>query len=118
MPHTVLIVEDDAPLRQFFRHTLALAGYRVLEAGDGLTALQILDTEPVDLVVLDLGLPTVSGHVVHADIAARAQNVPILVVTGSNAKLRELQGTCVMRKPVMPDELLVAVRECLQTRNS
>ena len=116
MPDTVLIIEDDAPLRQSFRHTLSLAGYRVLEAGDGLTALQILDTEPIDVVVLDLGLPTLSGHVVHADVAARAPDVPVLIVTGTEAKLRDLVPARVMRKPVMPDELLAAVSNCLQSR--
>jgi DNA-binding response OmpR family regulator len=58
VPRTILIVEDNDDLRRMFRTALHFDGFQVLEAGDGLTALHILDTvPPPDLVLLDLGLP-------------------------------------------------------------
>jgi len=58
---TILVVEDDDDVRRFYRSALTMAGFRVVEAHDGLPALRRLDDSPPDLVVLDLGLPTVSG---------------------------------------------------------
>jgi DNA-binding response OmpR family regulator len=112
---SILIVEDNEDLRRMYRFSLALAGFDVREAGDGLDALQALDREPPALVILDLGLPDVSGQVVRQEIAAQAQTreVPILVVTGSTARLDELDVACVLRKPVAPDGLVAAVRKCL-----
>ena len=113
---TILVVEDDLDLRRMFRTALALEGYRVLEAGDGLDALRLLDGHDIDLVVLDLVLPLVSGHVVLQDVAARAvtQNVPVVVVvTGSPGPHDDLQASCVLLKPVTPERLVQTVRRCL-----
>jgi DNA-binding response OmpR family regulator len=52
---TVLIVEDDADLRRMFRTALTYEGFTVREASNGLGALRILDSDPPDLVLLDLG---------------------------------------------------------------
>src|SRR3954467_3176946 len=71
---TILVVEDDPELRHLFRTALTLAGYRVLETGDGLQALRLIDTTSPDAVVLDLGLPLVSGQAVLQDVAGRAHS--------------------------------------------
>jgi DNA-binding response OmpR family regulator len=81
----VLIVEDDLDLRRMFKTALHFHGFEVLEAGDGLGALRALDRDGIDLVVLDLGLPVVNGHVVLQEVAAQAhtRDVPVvIVVTG------------------------------------
>lgn len=98
-----------------FRTALKLAGYQVKEAGDGLEALRILDADPPDLVVLDLGLPLVSGHVVRQDIAAQAhtRHIPVVIVTGMSGHHERLEVACVLRKPVTPDQLVVTVHKCL-----
>jgi DNA-binding response OmpR family regulator len=110
---TILIVEDDADLRRLYRLTLALGGFQVQEAADGLEALHLIDLSPPDLVVLDLVLPTVSGFTVQQEIAAHAhtRSIPIVVVTGSESTLDEVP--CLLRKPVDPDRLLEVVRTCL-----
>jgi DNA-binding response OmpR family regulator len=116
-PATVLIVEDDLALRRMYRAALALSGFNILEADDGLTALHLLDLRSIDIVVLDLMLPTMSGLVVQQEIAAHAhtRNIPIVVVTGSDLSLDHLDIPCVLRKPVSPDALVDAVRSCLAT---
>jgi CheY-like chemotaxis protein len=113
---TLLIVEDDTELRHLFRTALSLGGYRVQEAGDGLEALKLLDSNPPDLVVLDLGLPLVSGHEVREEIAAQAhtRHIPIVVVTGSPVVPATLDVACVLYKPVSVDELLRTVTRCIE----
>jgi len=112
---TVLVVEDDPALRRMYRTALALAGFDVLEADDGLAALHFLDHRVPDVVVLDLMLPTISGLVVQQEIAAHAhtRSIPIVVATGSNLSLDHLDVPCVLRKPVSPESLVDAVRACL-----
>lgn len=113
--HKVLVVEDDDDLRLIFRSALALAGYAVQEAADGLDALRHIDSDPPDLIVLDLALPFLSGFAVQQEVAAHAhtRRVPIVIVTGSAQDLAHLQVACVLRKPVESSELLRTVRRCL-----
>lgn len=112
---TVLIVEDDVPLRRMFRQALTVAGYDVREAGDGLFALRQIEAQAPDLLVLDLGLPTLSGYAVQQEIAARPnlRHIPIVVVTGLNVRAKALDVSCVLPKPVTPDELVRVVGRCM-----
>ena len=113
---SVLIVEDDHELRRMYRHALGLAGYSVNDTSDGISALRIIEQHRPDLIVLDLGLPLLSGLDVQQEIAAHAQTRDILVVivTGSSAKLDGIGVACVLRKPVLPDEVVAAVRRCFE----
>lgn len=112
---TILIVEDDEDLRRLFRTALTLDGYHVVEASNGIEALQRIDQAPPDLVVLDLLLPGVSGLVVHQEIAAQAltRHIPIVVITGSPLADASMKVACFLRKPVDPDRLVESVRTCL-----
>lgn len=112
----ILVVEDDHELRQLYRRALVMEGFDVREANNGYTALVMLETHNPDLIVLDLGLPVVSGHYIQQEIAARseARRIPVLVVTGSTDDLSRLDVECVLRKPIAPDELVDAARRCLR----
>jgi DNA-binding response OmpR family regulator len=116
----ILIVEDDADLRRIYRVALVLSGFEVLEAGDGLDALRQLDADPADAVILDLGLPFISGFTVREEIAAQAslRHIPVIVVTGSADSLDQLNVACILRKPVVPEELATAVGRCLAAAES
>lgn len=94
---------------------LAFAGFRVLEAGNGLHALRVADAETLDLVVLDLGLPIISGEVVREELAIQTatRDLPVIVVTGRSGPYESLDATCVLVKPVTPERLIDAVRGCL-----
>jgi DNA-binding response OmpR family regulator len=111
----ILIVEDDVDLRRMFRAALSMAGYEVEEAGDGLEALYAIENRPPDLVVLDLVLRALDGISVQQELAARAvtSHIPIVVVTGSTLDTSTLDVACVLRKPVLPDDLIKTVRQCL-----
>lgn len=111
----ILIVEDDTALRRFFRISLAMAGFEVEEASDGIDALHLIENRAPDLVVLDLVLRALDGISVRQELASRAvtRDIPIVIVTGSAIDTSMLDVACVLRKPVSPDELVRAIRQCL-----
>ena len=110
----VLLVEDDEDLRRMFRTALVLEGFDVYEAANGYDALSVLEQDPTDLVVLDLGLPRLDGLSVLEEIQATTQNLPVVIVTGSDLDLANVDVDCVLRKPVSPDTLVKTVRQCLE----
>jgi DNA-binding response OmpR family regulator len=111
----ILIVEDDEGLRKLWRTALAFAGFEVMEAGDGIHALRVLDAYLPDLVVLDIGLPKLDGISVQQEIAAQAvtRHVPVVIVTGSTDELGHLDVPCILRKPVAIEGLIQTIRKCL-----
>ena len=111
----IMIVDDDADLRRMFRMTLTIAGYVVQEAGDGVEALQLIENDPPDLVVLDLMLRALDGISVQQELASRAltRDIPIVIVTGSSLDPVGNNVACVLHKPVIPDDLVRTVAVCL-----
>lgn len=116
---SILIVEDDHDLRRMFRLALSVAGYAVSETADGISALRFVELLKPDMVILDLGLPLLSGLDVQKEIAAHAQTRQILVVvvTGSAAALDDAGVNCVLRKPVTPDHLVAVVGQCFASHS-
>ena len=112
---SVLVVEDDEHLRHFYRTALTMSGFQVREARSGFEALRMLDASPVDIVVLDLMLPGVDGFMVRQELAAHpyTRSVPIVIVTAAGGDLDYLDVPCILRKPVTADQLLYAIRRCL-----
>ena len=110
----MLVVEDDVQLRAMYRTALRMAGFFLQEAGDGFDALRAPDADPPDVVVLDLGLPLLSGHAVRQEIAAQAhtRHIPVVVGTDLPDPL-QIDCDCLLRKPVSPDQLVQAVEKCL-----
>ena len=93
-PRRVLIVEDEAPIRELLRLHLSLAGFGVDEIGDGAAALDRLRAERYDLVVLDLMLPGLDGITLCRAIRAQGPNVatPLLMVTARDTESDKVLG--------------------------
>jgi DNA-binding response OmpR family regulator len=114
---TVLIVEDDAALRTFYKSVLTLEGYAVLTAEDGLDALKRIEEQAVAAVVLDLGLPRLRGEDVGREIAAHdgKREIPVIVVTGGDVSTIDPDDfACVLTKPITAEALVRAVKNCLR----
>jgi DNA-binding response OmpR family regulator len=109
---TVLVVEDDPELRDGLSVLLAQAGYAVATAGDGVEALACLRaTSLLQLIVLDLMLPTMDGFEfrVHQLQDANLASIPVVVLSGGDDLERKAQGLgaiATLRKPLDPDALL------------
>jgi two-component system, OmpR family, response regulator len=113
---TILLVEDDGHLRRLLSLALRLEGYLTLEASDGLTAISMLERFRVDAVILDLVLPGIDGIAVRHEMNAHqsTRSLPVIVITGSETPIEQLEPACLLRKPVTPDEVIGAVARCLR----
>ena len=116
----LLVIDDDVAVRAARRGTLADAGYAVLEAGDGATALEILSAQPIDAVLMDIYMPLQDGFEAIRKLRRVAPAVKIVAISGGSRgdfdplKAAELLGAeRTLRKPFGIDELLAALAEIL-----
>ena len=116
----LLIVEDDVAFRMLLRTALSIEGFDVEVARNGYEALQRIDRNPPQVVLLDLGLPDVDGITVLADLAARpdTRRIPVVVVTGRSDPLDDLDARSILRKPVSPEAVVSVARACLANRTA
>jgi len=118
---SVLIVEDDADIRELLRICLEADGYRVNSAADGLDALQQLQagTRPA-LILLDLMTPRMDGEEFLQQMRASPfASIPVVIMSGHNAsakKAQELKVACCLMKPVEFEDLLRTVRRLTAAR--
>jgi CheY-like chemotaxis protein len=77
-----LVVDDDPLIRESLRVWLERDGYATLEAADGISGLELLDEEVIDVLLLDLALPRVSGIEVLTAMRERHLDIPVVVVSG------------------------------------
>ena len=121
MVQKILVVDDEAILRDTIAYNLEQAGYQVVKAADGLDALEIARKEPPDLVVLDIMLPGIDGLEVCRQLRRdRATvTVPIIMLTAKADEIDKVVGLEVgaddyMTKPFGRRELLARVRALLR----
>jgi two-component system response regulator TctD len=88
----ILIVEDDAALARGLAGTLKLAGFSVDHESDGAEAAALAISEPYSLVVLDLGLPNLSGFDVLRQIRRSGSKVPVMILTARDAITDRVKG--------------------------
>ena len=111
----VLVVDDEALIRQMEIRILQSGGYRTMEAGSGLEAIRMLDEGiDVDLLIADLEMPELTGDVMVRRIHAARPNLKVLYVTGNIGRLldkRSLtwEGEAFLDKPFTSKGLLEAV---------
>lgn len=118
---TILVVEDDAAVRRLTRRILERAGYRVLEAADGVEALRVWeqDQNAIDLLMTDIVMPEgISGRELAERLYARNPKLRVILTSGYSADIagQELslrEGHDFLQKPASPRHLLDCVRRCL-----
>ncbi|MCU0501495.1 MAG: response regulator transcription factor [Anaerolineae bacterium] len=122
MSNRILIVEDDATLREMLSLNLRAAGYQVLEAGDGAAALDLARSAAPDLVLLDLMLPELDGLTVCRSLR-HASDVPIMILTARSGELDKIVGLesgadDYLTKPFSLGELHARLRALLRRAGS
>jgi two-component system KDP operon response regulator KdpE len=120
-PQRVLVVDDEPAIRRFLRTSLRAEGYDLVEAETGEAALAEIRRRPPDLVVLDLGLPGISGLDVIRQLREEGSAVPIIVLTvradeAGKVEALDLGADDYVTKPFGMDELLARMRAALRHR--
>jgi DNA-binding response OmpR family regulator len=126
---TILLVEDDADMREMLAGALRKDGYTVIEAADGDDALEwlglgALEGEPrrwPSLRVSDICLPCLSGLDILEGLALAMKRLPVVMITGfgdaaTHARALQLGATCVLDKPFLLEDFRLAVRAALRAR--
>lgn len=110
----ILVVEDDATLREGLMLALAKAGYRVLAAYRGLDALKLIREQPVDLVLLDLMLPGLDGTFVLRQAREEGFTMPVIILSARSSVEDKIRGLHIgaddyVTKPFDLEELLARI---------
>lgn len=122
MPH-ILVVEDEEHLAYGIKFNLEAEGYTVTTVGDGQSALAVFSAaeRPVDLVVLDLMLPGMSGYAVCEELRSQGRHVPVVMLTARTLVEDRIRGfdagtDVYLQKPFDLEELISIVRNLLARR--
>jgi DNA-binding response OmpR family regulator len=112
----ILVVEDEADLVWVIRFNLEMEGYRTYVASNGEAALEMLRTDPPDIMLLDLMMPVMDGWTVLEEIHKRGLERPKVIVVsartaaGDRARAARYEVSGYMAKPFDMDELLETIR--------
>lgn len=114
-----MVVDDDKNTRLLFKTVLEAENYTVATASNGEEALEVLDREHVDLVVLDIMMPKMSGYEFTREIRGADDNLPILMVSARQLPEDKHKGFLVgtddyMTKPIDQEELLLRIKALLR----
>jgi len=119
MRRKILLVEDDANMRFLLHDNLEMAGYEIVAAGDGQTALSLFMKQEFDLCVLDVMLPKKDGFSLAADIRKLRTDIPIIFLTAKALKEDKILGFKIgaddyITKPFSIEEFLLRIEAILK----
>ncbi len=115
----IMIVEDDANQRRLMETVLLQYGYNVVNATDGIDALDVLDKKHVDLIILDIMMPRMDGFEFTDTLRRSDCNIPILMVSAKQSPIDKRRGFIIgtddyMTKPVDEEEMVLRVGALLR----
>src|SRR5260221_8146554 len=119
MVNKVLVVEDEPAIQKYLKELLLDNGFSVEIAPDGITGLNSIKKSPPDLVLLDLGLPNMTGDMVCLEIKKKYTDLPVIILTAKDATTDVVNGLNIgaddyVTKPFVADVLLARVRARLR----
>ena len=123
-PKTILVIDDDEAIRASLRRLFESEGYRTITAADGTQLSDVLDDSPIDLIVLDIGLPWLNGYELakllkeHEDL----KRIPLIFLSGKTSELDVKRGFEVgandyIKKPFDIAKMKKAVETLLKLNN-
>lgn len=115
----ILVVDDDKSTRLLLRAVLEAENYTVTAAGNGAEALEIMDREHVDLVVLDVMMPEMDGYEFTKKLRSVDDNLPVLMISARQLPADKRKGFLVgtddyMTKPIDEEEMLLRIKALLR----
>ena len=119
---TILIVDDEQPIVDILVYNLQKEGYKTIEAGDGLTAVELATEKRPDLILLDIMLPGKNGFEILQSIKQEKLKTPIIMLTAKSQMNDKLQGLengadDYITKPFHTRELLARIKNILKRTN-
>jgi DNA-binding NtrC family response regulator len=119
MTKTILVVDDDPAQRRLLQGAVERHGFATRTAGDGPAALKLVEEGGVDLVMLDLVMPGMSGMEVLKDLRLRHAELPVIVLTASGGvdtvvKAMQAGAADFFVKPAAPERVVVSIRNALE----
>lgn len=115
----ILVVEDSKHTARLMKAVLKRAGYEVHEAANGAEALELIDKQHIDLILLDVMMPVMNGYEFTERMRSAGDNTPILMVTAKDLPEEKCKGFIVgtddyMVKPINEEELVLRIRALLR----
>ena len=114
----ILVVDDEEGVRSFVGRALSKDGHTVLDAGDGVEALEVLARKPADLLIVDVAMPRMDGLTLIHQLRLAGSSVKILATAGIGPVGLDLAmergADATIAKPFRVDELIAAVRSLLE----
>src|SRR5262245_29423658 len=116
---TILVVDDDDDIRAVLKDRLASLGYRVLDTGDGIEALEALEKQDVQMVLLDVVMPGMDGLTVLSEIRKRGHDATVVMITAFATIERAVEAMKegaydFIPKPFEPDHIALIVSKALE----
>jgi DNA-binding response OmpR family regulator len=123
MSRRILVIEDDKQLRRVISKSLQFEGYDVIEAQDGLQGLEIFQTQPIDLVILDMIMPVKDGMETLMDLRVESPDLGIIAISGGDGlgskpyleMATAFGASCVLPKPFGRHGLIRAVQKTIES---
>lgn len=116
MSKTILVAEDSLMLRKVACFPLEKAGYKVLEANNGIEAIEAMSKAEVDLIITDLNMPGMDGFELITQVKEneKFKHIPIIILTTEGKKDMVMKGLTLgansfLQKPIKPDLMLQEV---------
>lgn len=118
---SVLVVDDEAAIRQILTRGIAAAGFKVLQAVDGVDALKKLHLAPVDVVIADLQMPNMDGLQLLREVRAQFAGIGVILITGHRKLLpaddiSKAGADDLITKPFHNHEIVAKLKQYCQTR--
>ena len=115
----IMVVEDNENARKLMKAVLKENGYKPVLAKDGLEALEILDNQHIDLILLDIMMPNMDGYELTKVLRDSGYNLPILMITAKEAQSDKKKGFIIgaddyMVKPVDEEEMILRISALLR----
>lgn len=115
----ILVVEDDKHTRKLLETILKREGYSVLKAEDGVIAMEVLENNHVDLIILDIMMPNMDGYEFAKELRDAECMIPILMATAKQLPEDKKRGFIVgtddyMTKPIDTEEMLLRIKALLR----
>jgi two-component system nitrogen regulation response regulator NtrX len=118
---TVLVVDDEASIRESLRMILEFEGYRVREAASGDEALESVRAEPPQAILLDIKMPEMDGLAAMRALQERGYDIPVLIITGHGDVATAVEATKggaydFFEKPLQRERVLVSLRNAVESQ--